>query len=195
MYTMPRPPEIDFQNLTPEGGLSEPNYKIVMEYIERLVEDAIASKESDKEERPIFNVLKNFMELLPKEDEESMTDFNITYYFGQIREKYMGNLALFMDVTDEGTPEFKSMPLNSRELIAYTEGMNFPIRSYLGVSSNAQLALEEKFERVELRSAFDLDIEIVRVEIATRKLEEVIKLENVSLGYDSFFPNKVILPL
>ena len=110
-----------------------------------------------------------------------MADLNITYYFGQIRKEYSGDNALYMEVTKEGTPEFKSMSLDSDELKEYTGGMHSPMRSYIGVNSDAQLELEKRFEHGELNSAFDLDIQIVREEIVKRRLQEIDELEESSL--------------
>ncbi len=111
-----------------------------------------------------------------------MKDLNITYYFGQIEEEYRGDNALFMKINPEGTPQFETVPLNSDEVLQYTEGMHSPMRSYIGVTPNAQLELEERFEQGRLRSAFDLDVQIVRKEIVRRRLEEVSDLEHASLS-------------
>lgn len=111
-----------------------------------------------------------------------MKDLNITYYFGQIKEEYRGNNALFMEITPEGTPKFQTVPLGSDELMHATEGIHSPMRSYIGVASNAQLKLEERFKKGGLRTAFDLDIQIIRTEIVNRRLEEFSDLEYASLS-------------
>ena len=111
-----------------------------------------------------------------------MKPLNITYYFGQIREEYKGRNALFMEVNLEGKPEFEMLHLDSDELSEYTGGMHSPMRSYIGVNQDAQPELQRRFEKGDLRSAFDLDVQIVREEIAKRRLEEVSDLKYASLS-------------
>lgn len=112
-----------------------------------------------------------------------MSDLSITYYFGQIKKEYSGNYALFMEVDVNGFSDFKTIPLNSNELTSHTSGLlHSPMRAYIGVSENAQLKLEERFKQGQLRSAFDLDLELVRQEIVYRRLDEVNNLESASLS-------------
>ena len=124
-----------------------------------------------------------------------MTDLNITYYFGQIKSEYRGDMALFIEKEGERKEDihFKLYPLaslqkynsgdhslveqvraiTSAELLKYTGGDHSPIRSYLGVNSEAKEKVEERFKRGNLSSAFSLDHVIVREEIVKRRLEEI----------------------
>ena len=111
-----------------------------------------------------------------------MKDLNITYYFGQIREESRGKNALFMKLSDEGEPNFKLMPLDSSELVDYTSGLHSPMRSYIGVNKEAEQKLKDKFEKGNLRSAFGLDVEIVREEIVKRRYDEVSDLQHASIS-------------
>jgi hypothetical protein len=102
-----------------------------------------------------------------------MKDLNITYYYGQIREEFRGDNALFMELDSRGKPIFKRIPLSSDELSRYTEKMHSPMRAYIGVTPKAQTRLEERFGEGRLQSAFDLDVQIVRKEIVQRRSEEI----------------------
>jgi hypothetical protein len=111
-----------------------------------------------------------------------MKDLNITYYFGQLREEYRGENALFMEIDTKGTLKFKTIPLNSEDLRLYTGGLHSPMRTYIGVTPDAQQKLEERLRKRNLRSAFELDVQIVREEIVRRRVEEISDLERASLS-------------
>jgi hypothetical protein len=111
-----------------------------------------------------------------------MVALNITYYFGQIRKEYSGERALFMEIKEDGSPEFKTFLLNSHELMDNTSKMHSPMRTYIGINLDAQSKIEERFKNGGLRSAFDLDVEIVRKDIVERRAKEVSDLESTILS-------------
>jgi hypothetical protein len=102
---------------------------------------------------------------------------NIGYYFGQIREKYQGDYALFMEVSESESPKLKSISLDSDELLGYTGGKHYPVRSYVGVNANAELDLAKKLRQGDTISVFELDFQIVREEIV-KKVRNIFEFEH-----------------
>jgi hypothetical protein len=102
-----------------------------------------------------------------------MKALNITYYSGQIREEYRGDLALFLEEATKDGPHFVSFPMGSSDLLKYTSGTSFPMRSYLGVNEESEARITERFNQGNLQSAFNLDVVIIRKEVVQRKLQEV----------------------
>lgn len=108
------------------------------------------------------------------------TDLSITYYFGQIKPAYRGELALIVE-KEERQLTYKELTLNSADLIQATEeGVHSPIRAYIGVNEKAKRDLQLMDIR-KLRNLHDLDVIIVREEIVDRRHREICDLLNSSM--------------
>jgi hypothetical protein len=103
-----------------------------------------------------------------------MTDekpLSITYFFGQIKPEFRGDLALFVELLEgEKDPAFTQMPLE--RVTKHSEGVYSPIRAYIGVNKEATAAVSARYYKGNC-NAFTLDHQIVREDIVKRRYDEV----------------------
>ncbi len=107
---------------------------------------------------------------------------NVTYHGGQIKERFRGDMALFMSLdSDKQELRFEEYPLGTEEYLAASSNL-VHTRTYLGVNGETMPALEKRFaeaiERREFRWAlFGIDVAVVEHGVAQHQYEAFIELQ------------------
>jgi hypothetical protein len=111
-----------------------------------------------------------------------MADLSITYYLGQIKPEYRGDRVLLMSLEEDNSLDILSDRINSEAALSWTRPGDIATRAYIGVNDSAQAALETRFKKGNLRSFFDLDLEVVDRKIVEQVAQQVADLQTSHLA-------------